>query len=127
MGDYETTTSWKAIQPGWTVFSVDEVQIGEVFQTVGDENADIFDGLAITHHGGPAVAHNFLDRPRYVSAAQVASIQPGLVRLTIEAGDAGGLPEHDVPESAEIEPESAGLIDRIETRIEHLTHEDKTY
>jgi hypothetical protein len=127
MADDETTVSWTTIEPHWQVISSDGVEIGEVFNTVGDRDADIFDGLAITHHGGPAVVHNYLDRPRYVAADQVESIQPGVVRLTVAASDANALPEHDVPESAEIEPETASLKDRIETDVEHWTGEDKTY
>jgi hypothetical protein len=127
MGADDTPVSWKAIQPHWKVCSADGVEIGEVFLPVGDENADIFDGLAITHHGGPSAVHNYLDRPRYVSYDQVASIEPGLVRLNIKAAEAAQLPEHNAPESAEILPEQAGLVERLETKIEHLTHEDRTY
>jgi hypothetical protein len=125
--DEETTVSWKAIEPHWKVWSADDVEIGEVFLPVGDENADIFDGLAITHHGGPSVVHNWLDRPRYVSQDKVAAIQEGHVRLTIRADEARGLPEHYVPETAEILPESASLRERAKTDLEKHTHEDKTY
>ncbi len=125
--DEETTVSWKVIEPHWKVWSADDIEIGEVFLPVGDENTDIFDGLAITHHGGPSVVHNWLDRPRYVSQDKVAAIQEGLVRLTIRADEARGLPEHNVPESAEILPEKAGLGDRLKTDLEKHTHEDKTY
>jgi hypothetical protein len=34
----------------------------------------------------------------------VASIQPGVVRLTVAADATGTLPEHAVPESSEILP-----------------------
>jgi hypothetical protein len=126
-GDEETTVSWKSIEPHWKVWSADDVEIGEVFQPVGDENADIFDGIAITHHGGPSVMHNWLDRPRYVSQDKVAAIQDGCVRLTIKADEVPALPEHNVPESAEILPEKASLTDRIKTDIEKHLHEDKNY
>ncbi len=96
MSDEQTTVSWKAIEPHWKVYSADDIEIGVVFLPVGDENTDIFDGLAITHHGGPMVTHNWLDRPRYVSYEKVASITPGVVRLTIKAAEARDLPEHDV-------------------------------
>jgi hypothetical protein len=122
-----TTVAWKAIEPHWEVWSADGVKIGEVFQTVGDENADIFDGLAIAHHGGPSVVHNWLDRPRYVSQDKVASIQEGHVRLTINASEAADLPEHNVPETAEILPEKASFTDRLKTDLEKHTHENKTY
>ena len=125
--DEETTVSWKAIQPHWKVWSADDVEIGEVFMTVGDENADIFDGLAIAHHGGPNVVHNWLDRPRYVSQEQVAAIQEGRVRLTITAAESQSLPVHDVPETAEILPETASLWERFKSDVEKHTHEDRTY
>ena len=79
--------------------------IGKVFLVVGDENADIFDGVAFTHHGGAFVFHNYVDRPHYVAADQVASIDPGVVKLSISSDEAAGLPGHDAPESAQIEPE----------------------
>jgi len=126
-GDEETTVSWKAIEPHWKVWSADDIEIGEVFLPVGDENADIFDGLAITHHGGPSVVHNWLDRPRYVGQEQVAAIQEGHVRLTIKADEARDLPEHHVPETAEILPEKASFTDRMRTDIEKHIHEDKTH
>jgi hypothetical protein len=126
MADDQTAVSWVMIEPGWRVVSADGTEIGRALNTGGDRDSDIFDGLAITHHAGPAVVHDYLDRPRYVAAEQVAGIQPGVVHLTIAADAASALPEHDVPENAEIEPESASLMDRIETDIEHWTGEDKT-
>ena len=126
-GDEETTVSWKAIEPHWKVWSADDIEIGEVFLPVGDENADIFDGLAITQHGGPSVVHNWLDRPRYVGQEQVAAIQEGHVRLTIKADEARDLPEHHVSETAEILPEKASFTDRMRTDIEKHIHEDKRH
>src|SRR4249919_2249955 len=55
-----TAVSWKVIEHGWSVRSSDREDIGVVFMVVGDENEDIFDGLAITHHKGFAV-HNYGD------------------------------------------------------------------
>jgi hypothetical protein len=48
------------------------------------------------------------------------------VSLTIAAAEARQLPVHDVPESAELEPEAASRTDRLRTEIEHLTGEDRT-
>jgi hypothetical protein len=121
-----TAVSWKAIQHGWEVRSSDGEHVGVVFLVVGDGNADIFDGLAITHHGGFAF-HNYADRPHYVEAERVGEIDDsGRVSLLITAEDARRLPLHDPPESAVIEPEEASRIDRIRTGIEHLTGEDRT-
>jgi hypothetical protein len=121
-----TAVSWKVIQHGWSVRSSDGEDIGVVFLVVGDENEDIFDGLAITHHKGFAV-HNYADRPHYVEAAGVASIDDsGEVTLAITAEEAKSLPVHDPPVSAEILPGKASLADRVRTEIEHLTGEDHT-
>jgi hypothetical protein len=121
-----TAVSWKAIQHGWHVRSSDGHEIGHVFLVVGDESADIFDGLAITHHKGFAV-HNYADRPHYVEASQVAAIDDsGGVTLAITADAARSLPVHDPPESAEIIPEDASFVDRVRSEIEHLTGEDHT-
>jgi hypothetical protein len=118
--------SWKVIEHGWSVRSSDGGDIGAVFLVVGDENEDIFDGLAITHHRGFAV-HNYADLPHYVEASQVASIDDsGEVTLAITAEEAKSLPVHDPPVSAEIVPEDASLADRVRSQIEHLTGEDHT-
>ena len=82
-----TTISWKSIAHNWTVRSSDGKDIGHVFLVVGDENEDIFDGLAVTHEGHAFVWHNYVDRPHYVSADQVASIDEGVVTLTLTADD----------------------------------------
>jgi len=121
-----TAVSWKVIEHGWSVRSSDGEDIGVVFMVVGDENEDIFDGLAITHHKGFAV-HNYGDLPQYVEASQVASIDDsGEVTLAITAEAARDLPVHDPPVSAEIVPEGASLLDRARTELEHLTGEDHT-
>ncbi len=121
-----TGVSWKVIEHGWEVRSADGEHVGVVFLVVGDENEDIFDGLAVTHHGGFAF-HNYVDRPHYVEASQVGEIDAGgRVSLLITAAEARHLPLHDVPESAQIESEAASRTDRLRTEIEHLTGEDRT-
>jgi hypothetical protein len=121
-----TSVSWKSIEHGWNVVSSDGEEVGQVFLVVGDEGDDIFDGLAITQHGGAFVFHNYVDRPHYAAAGQVASIDPGRVTLAMPAGEARHLPLHDAPESARIEPESASRIERAETWLEHETRQDRT-
>jgi hypothetical protein len=118
--------SWKMIQHGWAVHGSDGERIGVVFLVVGDENEDIFDGLAITQHTGFAF-HNYADRPHYVEAAKVGEIDDsGRVNLTITADECRHLPVHDPPKSAEIIPDEASIVDRARSEIEHLTGEDRT-
>ncbi len=121
-----TTIAWQNIEHNWDVFASGGEQVGKVFLVVGDENEDIFDGIAITHHGGSFVFHNYEDRPHYVSADQVASIDQGRIALSITAEQAAHLPLHDPPESAAIEPDAASRMERIETWVEHETGQDRT-
>ena len=121
-----TAVSWKMIQHGWAVHASDGDRVGVVFLVVGDENEDIFDGLAITHIPGFAF-HNYADRPHYVEAAKVGEIDDsGRVTLTITRDECRHLPVHDPPESAQIIPEKASFIDRAREEVEHLTGEDRT-
>ena len=121
-----TAVSWKVIQNGWAVHASDGEQVGVVFLVVGDANADIFNGLAITQHGGFAF-HNYVDRPHYVEAARVGDIDDsGRVSLTITADEARALPLHDPPESAEISSEDSSIVDRAREEIKRLTGEDQT-
>ena len=39
--------SWLQIEKGWSVVTADGNGLGAIFEITGDENADIFDGLAI--------------------------------------------------------------------------------
>jgi hypothetical protein len=121
-----TAVSWKVIEHGWEVYASDGERVGVVFLVVGDENEDIFDGLAITGRTGFAF-HNDADRPHYVEAAKVGEIDDsGRVTLTIDCDECRNLPPHDAPESARIIPEDASLMDRARSEIEHLTGEDRT-
>jgi hypothetical protein len=122
-----TAVSWKVIEHGWKVVSSDGDDVGVVFLVVGDENADIFDGLAVTHHDGGFAFHNYVDRPHYVEASQVGEIDDAeVVMLRITSDEARHLPLHDPPESAIIEPEGASPVARLRSEIEHLTGEDRT-
>jgi len=99
--------SSQAIEPHWRVVGRDGADLGEVYAVVGDGDEDIFDGLAVTRRGGPAALHALVDRPRYVGYELLTGIEPGLVRLRIDADEADGLPEHHVAESLRIVPDVA--------------------
>ena len=127
-----TAVAWQNIEHNWPVHAAGGEQVGKVFLVVGDENEDIFDGLAITHHGGPFVFHNYEDRPHYVTADQVASIDPGRVTLSISAEEAAHLP---LPRSTGKREDRAGVREQTQTsrdlvrardgtgpnRVEHVT------
>lgn len=66
--------AWIMVERGWEVVSSDGQKIGTVDEVLGDQNADIFDGLA--------VATGLLKKPKYVPAERVGEIVEG--RLTLE-------------------------------------------
>jgi hypothetical protein len=79
--------SWFVIEPSWTVEASDGKAVGTVHEVLGDGNADIFDGLA--------VSPGRLKRPRYVPAESVGEITEGQVVLTISSEDFERLAEYD--------------------------------
>jgi hypothetical protein len=94
MGD---PVSWFLIRPGWKVVASDGSHIGTVEEIAGDEDHDIFDGLA--------VATTMLGAPRYVPSEQVGRIEEEVVTLTITAEEAERLGEYLEPATnARIEP-----------------------
>jgi hypothetical protein len=85
------------IRPGWKVYSSDGTEVGAVDEIAGDENTDIFDGLA--------VAASALGKPKYVPAESVTTITEGRVDLSLTHADFEGASEFLEPAtSAEIEP-----------------------
>ncbi len=93
--------SWLLIRPGWKVVSADGVEVGRVDEVVGDEEHDIFDGLA--------VAESTFGKPRYVPSEQVGEIAEGVVRLKLAHAEAASLGEYLEPAtSARIEPDDKG-------------------
>jgi hypothetical protein len=98
--------SWLQIQQGWSVVSADGGRLGEVYEITGDENEDIFDGLAIKSGRRGAA--------RYVPAEQVAEIVPGEVRLKLTSSEAIALqPFSEPPVQEKILPEKAPVGSRV--------------
>jgi hypothetical protein len=67
--------SWLVLERGWNVVGRDGTRLGSVAEVLGDPEADIFDGLA--------VSTGLLRPSRYVPAAHVAAIREGRVELAI--------------------------------------------
>jgi hypothetical protein len=102
--------SWIMIEPGWNVVSSDGQDVGHVDAVTGDENADIFNGLAIA--SGP------LGHPRYVPAEQVAQIVEGRVELRLTKDEVEHLGEFDEPPMSEtLEDGRAPLLQRAEQAV----------
>jgi hypothetical protein len=82
------------IEPGWTVVCADGSEAGRVEEVVGDEETDIFNGLA--------VSTSVLGRTKYVPAERVTEIVEGEVTLDVPADRLDHLDDHEPqPPSAE--------------------------
>ena len=89
------------IRPGWKVVAADGSEVGSVDEVAGDEEADIFDGLA--------VARSALGHPRYIPAESVGTIEEGTVHLTLSREQVDALEEYREPAtSEEIEADDRG-------------------
>lgn len=71
--------SWLMIEKGWEVLDKDDKTAGHVMEVLGDEQLDIFDGLAIRHHR--------FGRKRYVPAGHVVQILQGQVTLDMSESE----------------------------------------
>jgi uncharacterized protein YrrD len=79
--------SWLVIEAGWVVEAKDTKEVGTVREVLGDADADIFDGLA--------VSHGVLHRSRYVPAESVGEITEGRVALTVDSDAFERLPAYE--------------------------------
>ena len=103
--------SWLLIEPGWRVDGSDGTELGRIEAVTGDQDRDIFDGIAVAHS---AVGH-----PRYVASEAVGGIVEGKVTLTLDAAAFEQLPEYrEPPETAQIVPEKASVLERATTHVE---------
>jgi len=104
--------SWLLIEPGWRVEASNGTELGRIEAVTGDENRDIFDGVA--------VASSMIAHPRYVASESVGEIVEGTVTLTIDAAAFEQLPEYVAPpEAVQIEPEKASVLERATTSFEN--------
>jgi hypothetical protein len=82
--------AWKALEPKTPVYSAEGEAVGKVGKIVGDYEADVFTGLAISL--------NRLEPDRFVESDHVRGIWPSRIELDLRAEDVERLPEYkDVP------------------------------
>ncbi len=68
--------SWMMIEQGWSVVDADGDDVGRIDEVLGDEDADIFNGLQ--------VLTGVLGTPKYVPAERVGEIVEGRVQLDLK-------------------------------------------
>jgi sporulation protein YlmC with PRC-barrel domain len=93
--------SWKAIEENARVYAADGKEVGKVSRVVGDSDADVFTGLAISI--------NLLGDDRFVASEQVSAIWPERVELRMSAAEIERLPEHEETPTVEWRPGRGGL------------------
>jgi sporulation protein YlmC with PRC-barrel domain len=97
--------AWKAIEPKTPVYSADGEVIGKVSQVVGDPEADVFTGLAVSPSlFGPA---------RFVDADRVRGIWTERIELDLTAEEAQRLPEHEDAPVVRWRPDEGGFFSRL--------------
>jgi hypothetical protein len=82
--DVPDPVSWLVVERGWEVVDRDGGKVGQVEETLGDENADIFHGLS--------VATSLIGASRFVAAEEVAEIEEGRVQLSLTSAQVDRLP-----------------------------------
>lgn len=98
--------AWTMIEHGWSVRDAAGDEVGTVHEITGDENHDIFDGLAI--HSGR------FGGKRYVPSEHVAEITEGVVVLDLSREEVEALEHFEEPPAEEqILPESSRWYQRL--------------
>ena len=86
-------TSWLMVEPGWGVAERSGEVVGEVTEVVGDQDADIFDGLRFETESG---------EERYAPAELVGEIEDGRVNLDAELSELPESPSEEEPGGVEV-------------------------
>ena len=99
--------SWKAIEADAPVFSSEGEAVGKVRSIVGDHEADVFTGLAISV--------DFLGPDRLVPSEHVRAIWPDRVDLALTKAQIEQLPEHEETPMVEWRPNGGitGFLRRL--------------
>ena len=79
--------AWLVVERGWEVASSDGEKVGTIDEVLGDQNADIFDGLA--------VAPGVLKKAKYVPSERVGEIVEGRVTLELTKAEFDALDEYE--------------------------------
>ena len=103
----EPQVAWKAIEEDAQVFSTEGEAVGKVSSVVGDVDADVFTGLAVSLH--------VLGKARFVESERVRGIWPDRVELDLTAKQVEALPEYE-----EVPSERLAPPDDFMTRLRRL-------
>jgi hypothetical protein len=99
--------SWKAIEADAEVFSSEGEAVGKVTHVVGDTDADVFTGLA--------VSVEVLGPDRFIPSERVRAIWPDRVDVALTKAQIESLPEHEETPTVHWRPNAgiAGFFRRL--------------
>jgi hypothetical protein len=98
--------AWTVIEPGWRVLDAAGEEVGRVHEVTGDENVDIFDGLAIKK--------GVLAKDKYVPSEHVEQILEGEVHLSLRREQIESLADFKEPAAEEqVLAESSSWYQRL--------------
>ena len=81
--------AWTVLDEGALVVAADGSEVGHVMEVAGDKEADIFDGLVLTH-ARRGTSH-------YIASERVTGIWPDRVETDLTPEEAGSLPDYTEP------------------------------
>ena len=101
----EPQVAWKVIEAGTPVFTPDGEKAATVSRVVGDPDADVFTGLAVTV--------GLLGAERLVPSESVQGIWPDKIEVDLTKDALEALPEYEDAPVLRIEPDEPGFFARL--------------
>ncbi len=102
----EPQVSWKVIDSGAEVVSSDGEKTAKVSRVVGDTDADVFTGLAVTV--------GILGGERFVASEHVQEIRPDQIQVDLSKAAMESLPEYEDAPVVRVDPgERGGFFSRL--------------
>ena len=101
----EPQVAWKVIEAGTPVLAPDGDKVASVSRVVGDPDADVFTGLAVTM--------GLLGGERLVPSERVRGIWPDRIEVDLTKDDLETLPDYEDAPVVRIEPDEPGFFARL--------------
>ncbi len=101
----EPEVSWKVIDSGAEVVSSDGEKAAKVSRVVGDADADVFSGLAVTV--------GILSGERFVPSEHVEGIWPARIQVGLSKADIESLPAYEEAPVIRLEADEPGFFARL--------------
>jgi hypothetical protein len=92
--------AWTVLDEGALVVAADGSEVGHVMEVAGDKEADIFDGLVLTH-ARRGTSH-------YIASERVKGIWRDRVETDLTADEVASLPDYTEPKVTVWRPDAGG-------------------